>query len=72
MYLFAIWLVLTEIAYFVDYKIHNLFVPDVEFDAKLNINIDMTIAALCSGRYMPFHIYIVLLHMNCSFVFIVL
>lgn len=48
MYLFAIWLVLTEIAYFVDYKIHNLFVPDVEFDAKLNINIDMTIAALCS------------------------
>lgn len=50
MYFFMLWLILSEIAYYLDVRILNKFVPDVEFNEKLKINVDMTIAMPCRGN----------------------
>ncbi|XP_065199690.1 endoplasmic reticulum-Golgi intermediate compartment protein 2 [Planococcus citri] len=47
MYFFMLWLILSEITYYFDVRILNKFVPDVEFNEKLKINVDMTIAMPC-------------------------
>lgn len=39
-----------EIVYFKESRINNKFVPDVHFNDKLKLTIDMTVAMQCSGN----------------------
>jgi hypothetical protein len=45
-----IWLLYAEISYYLDATFKFRFVPDTEFDAKLKINIDLTVAMPCHGE----------------------
>lgn len=40
----------SEIAYFKDSRIYNKFVPDIYFNDKLKLAIDMTVAMQCAGN----------------------
>lgn len=42
-----LWLLYAEISYYVDATFKFRFVPDTEFDAKLKINVDLTVAMPC-------------------------
>lgn len=50
MYLFMIWLILSEIIYYNASIIYNKFIPDVDFNDKLKITVDMTVAMQCNGK----------------------
>ena len=45
-----IWLLYAEISYYLDANFKFRFVPDTEFDAKLKINVDLTVAMPCHGE----------------------
>ena len=53
MYLCLIALILSEILYFRTSRIYNKFEPDADFDDKLKITVDMTVAMRCHGTYRP-------------------
>lgn len=39
-----------ELIYFKDSRIYNTFLPDVHFNDKLKLTIDMTVAMQCEGK----------------------
>lgn len=47
MYMILVSLIFTEIFYFKTSRIYNKFVPDVDFNDKLKITVDITIATPC-------------------------
>ena len=47
----AVILVWSELKYFVNPNHNFNFVPDTDFEAKLQINIDITIAMPCDSKY---------------------
>lgn len=44
-----VWLVYSEVSYFLDSNLVFRFMPDIDMDEKLRINIDITIAMPCSN-----------------------
>lgn len=46
-----VWLIVSEATYFLHSKIVYKFIPDTDFDQKINIYVDITIAMPCSSRY---------------------
>ncbi|RZC35060.1 COPIIcoated ERV and/or ERGIC N domain containing protein [Asbolus verrucosus] len=48
-FLLIIWLVYSEINYYLDSKFVFKFSPDTDYDAKLKINVDITVAMPCSN-----------------------
>ncbi|XP_069691671.1 endoplasmic reticulum-Golgi intermediate compartment protein 2 [Periplaneta americana] len=42
-----VWLLYAEISYYLDANFKFRFVPDTDFDAKLKINVDLTVAMPC-------------------------
>lgn len=49
--LFALWLIISEIQYNLQERYIYKFVPDIEYDSKLPINIDITVASTCDSKY---------------------
>jgi hypothetical protein len=45
-----VWLLYSEISYYLDANFKFRFVPDSDFDAKLKINVDVTVAMPCLGK----------------------
>lgn len=45
-----VWLMISETSYYLHSKIIYKFLPDTDYDAKLEVNIDLTVAMPCSGR----------------------
>jgi hypothetical protein len=44
------WLLYAEISYYLDAHFKFKFLPDTDFDAKLKINVDLTVAMPCHGK----------------------
>lgn len=44
------WLIYSEIQYYLDSKFVFKFTPDTDFDQKLKINVDITVAMPCSCK----------------------
>lgn len=47
----GLWLVISEIQYYLQERYIYKFVPDVEYESKLPINIDITVASPCDSKY---------------------
>lgn len=47
-FLLVVWLIYSEVTYYIDSNLVFKFSPDTDLDAKLKINIDMTVAMPCS------------------------
>uniref|UniRef100_A0A8D9FJR4 Endoplasmic reticulum-Golgi intermediate compartment protein 2 n=1 Tax=Cacopsylla melanoneura TaxID=428564 RepID=A0A8D9FJR4_9HEMI len=45
--IFVLWIIIAETLYFLDTDFVFTFVPDADFDDKLKINLDITIAMPC-------------------------
>lgn len=45
-----LWLLYSEISYYLDANFRFRFVPDSDFSAKLKINVDLTVAMPCHGK----------------------
>jgi hypothetical protein len=43
-------LLYAEISYYLDANFRFRFLPDTDFDAKLKINVDLTVAMPCQGK----------------------
>jgi hypothetical protein len=50
-FILIVWLVYSEVNYYLDSKFQFKFSPDTDFDAKLKINVDITVAMPCSSKY---------------------
>lgn len=48
-FFFIIWLIYSEVSYYLDSNLVFKFVPDTDIDEKLLINIDITVAMPCSN-----------------------
>jgi len=48
--LFGIWLIISEIQYVLQEHYTYKFVPDTEYESKLPINIDITVASTCDSK----------------------
>ncbi|CAH1366343.1 hypothetical protein MTP99_007694 [Tenebrio molitor] len=48
-FILIVWLVYSEVNYYLDSKFQFKFSPDTDFDAKLKINVDITVAMPCSN-----------------------
>ncbi|GJQ67781.1 hypothetical protein Trydic_g16570 [Trypoxylus dichotomus] len=48
-FLLIFWLIYSETVYFLDSKFVFKFTPDTDFNAKLKINVDLTVAMPCSN-----------------------
>lgn len=44
------WLIYSEVSYYLDSRFVFKFSPDTDFDAKLKINVDLTIAMPCISK----------------------
>jgi hypothetical protein len=44
------WLLYAEISYYLQANFKFRFLPDTDFDAKLKINVDLTVAMPCHGK----------------------
>lgn len=44
------WLIYAEVKYYLDSRFVFKFSPDTDFDAKLKINVDLTIAMPCTSK----------------------
>jgi len=72
MYLCLIALILSEILYYRTSRIYNKFVPDIDYDDKLKINVDMTIAMRCQSTCMDINrVSVTLKHSASSFNFLI-
>lgn len=47
----GLWLVISEIQYYLQERYIYKFEPDVEYESKLPINIDITVASPCDSKY---------------------
>lgn len=50
-FLLIIWLIYSEIIYYLQSKYVFKFSPDTDIDAKLRINVDITVAMPCSSKF---------------------
>lgn len=50
-YVLMVWLLISETSYYLHSKIVYRFLPDTDFDAKLKMFIDVTIAMPCVCKY---------------------
>lgn len=48
-FLFILWLIYSEVSYYLDSNLVFKYVPDTDMDAKILINIDITVAMPCSN-----------------------
>lgn len=48
------WLIYSEIQYYMDSKFIFKFSPDTDFDEKLKINVDITVAMPCGSKSVIF------------------
>lgn len=48
-FLIIMWLIYSEVSYYLDSNLVFKFMPDIDMDEKLRINIDMTVAMPCSN-----------------------
>lgn len=48
---FIIYLIYTEVMYFMESKLVFKFQPDTDMDTKLKINIDLTVAMPCRSEF---------------------
>lgn len=46
-----IWLMISETSYYFHSKIIYKFLPDTDFDTKLEVNVDVTVAMPCASKY---------------------
>lgn len=46
-----IWLVYSELSYYWQSRFEFKFAPDTDYEAKLKINIDLTVAMPCHSKY---------------------
>lgn len=56
-FLLACWLIWSEAQYFLNPGFTFKFVPDTEFENKLTINVDLTVAMPCDRKSMVLIIY---------------
>ena len=45
------WLTYSEISYYFHSKFTYTFAPDMDFDAKLKLNVDLTVAMPCQSKF---------------------
>jgi len=45
-----------ETNYWLDSRVHFKFEPDTDMDAKLTINLDVTVAMICSCKYLKMYV----------------
>lgn len=50
-FLLIFWLVYSEVKYYLDSRFIFKFSPDTDFEAKLKINVDLTVAMPCSCKF---------------------
>lgn len=48
--LFGLWLVVSQIQYVLQERYTYIFVPDTEYESKLQIHIDITVASVCDSK----------------------
>lgn len=48
------WLLYSEINYYLHSKFIFKFSPDIDYDERLKINIDITVAMPCAGKFISF------------------
>lgn len=48
--IFGVWLIVSEIRYFLQENYVYSFVPDTDYESRLPINIDITIASTCDSK----------------------
>lgn len=48
--LFGLWLVVSQIQYVLQERYTYKFVPDTEYESKLQIHIDITVASICDSK----------------------
>jgi len=48
--IFGLWLLISEIQYFLQEHYVYRFVPDGDYESKLPINIDITVASTCDSK----------------------
>lgn len=48
--IFGLWLIISEIKYVLQEHYIYMFVPDTEYESKLPINIDITVASTCDSK----------------------
>lgn len=49
--LFGLWLIISEIQYALQEHYIYKFVPDIEYESKLPVNIDITVVSTCDSKY---------------------
>lgn len=49
--IFGLWLIFSEVQYLLQDRNIYRFVPDTDFESKLPINIDITVASICDSKY---------------------
>lgn len=49
--LFGLWLITSEIQYALQEHYTYKFVPDIDYESKLPVNIDITVASTCDSKY---------------------
>lgn len=49
--IFGLWLIVSEIQYFFQENYVYKFVPDTDYESRLPINIDITVASTCDSKY---------------------
>jgi len=48
--LFGLWLIISEVQYVLIEHYSYKFLPDTEYESKLPINIDITVASTCDSK----------------------
>lgn len=52
----GLWIVISEIQYVLQERFEYKFVPDIEYDSKLPIHIDITVASTCDSKDVFVHL----------------
>lgn len=66
--IFGLWLIISEVQYVLQERFIYKFVPDIEYESKLPINIDITVASTCDSKHILLNI-ILYLKFICSLLF---
>lgn len=48
--IFGLWLLISEVKFFLQEHYIYRFVPDTDYESKLPINIDITVASTCDSK----------------------
>jgi len=49
--IFGLWLIISEVRYFLQEHYVYKFIPDIEYESKLPLNIDITVASPCDSKF---------------------